>query len=242
MKNKLMILAFCFVTFSLVAQVNKDIKIPLIGEIIPSFVAESTVGKIKFPDDYFAKWKILFSHPADFTPVCTSEIIELANLQEEFRKLNTQVLVISTDGINSHLEWIKSIESIEYKGKKTVKIEFPLISDFNYEISKKYGMLQPSASNTKDVRGVFIIDSENKVRTIFYYPSNVGRNFDEILRTLKALQNVSNESVLTPANWKPGDDVLIPSPSNIDEANKLKDKNSPNLYSYAWYMWFKKSK
>jgi len=230
---------FCL---SLYAQDEKNIRIPLIGEDAPSFVANSTLGEIKFPQDYFAKWKILLSHPADFTPVCSSEILELAKLQENFIKLNTAILVISTDGINSHMEWVNSLEGIEYKQGPKVRINFPLIADDHLEISKKYGMIHPTYSDKKDIRGVFIVDPDNKIRAIFFYPFTTGRNFDEIERTLIALQTADKESTLTPANWRPGDDVLIAPPLNRNEAEKMKQKNDPRFYSYTWYMWFKKMK
>lgn len=227
--------------YSITAQDNKDIRIPLLGEITPRFEATSTIGKISFPEDYFGKWKIIFSHPAAFTPVCSSEIIELALKQEDFKKLNTAIIVTSTDGLNSHIEWVKSIESFSYKENVNVKIDFPLVSDVGLEIAKKFGMIHPYSNTTKDVRGVFIIDPENKIQALFFYPNSVGRNIDEILRTLKALQTTYKQSVMTPANWLPGDDVLIPSPSSAIEADKLKAKNDPNLHEVAWYMWFKKN-
>lgn len=214
--------------------------IPLLGGEAPSFEANSTNGHINFPDDYFSKWKILFSHPADFTPVCTSEILELAAMQEEFDQLNTSLMVISTDGINSHIEWVRSIESLNYKDLKPSKIKFPLISDVGLEISKKYGMLDVNSNNTRDIRGVFIIDPDNKIQAMFFYPSTVGRNLQEIKRTLLALQTHAKHDVLTPANWKPGEEVLIPSPASIREAEKLKEKKDPDLREVNWYMWLKK--
>jgi peroxiredoxin (alkyl hydroperoxide reductase subunit C) len=241
MKSSLIISTFILLlTWQGFTQDNKDIRIPLLGEISPRFTASSTLGKINFPDDYFGKWKILFSHPADFTPVCTSEIIELTNLQQDFKDLNTAILVISTDGLNSHIEWVKSIESLEYKDHKNIKVEFPLVSDVGLEISKKFGMLHPYSNTTKDVRGVFIIDPENKIQATFFYPATVGRNMEEIKRTLIALQTHDKDYCLTPANWRPGDDVLIPSPASSDDAQKLRKKNDPNLKEIAWYMWLKK--
>jgi peroxiredoxin (alkyl hydroperoxide reductase subunit C) len=236
---KIMLIVLIMPLNQLYAQ-NENLRIPLIGESAPSFEATSTHGQLNFPDDYFGKWKILFSHPANFTPVCTSEIIELANSQKDFKKLNTQVIVISVDGINSHLQWVQSIESLVYNGKQCNKIEFPLISDGDLNVSKKYGMLHPYSNTTKDVRGVFIIDPEDKIRALLYYPSSTGRNIEEIKRTLIALQLYERKNVFTPANWKVGNDVLIPSPKSIEEANKLKEKNSPNLNEIAWYMWLKK--
>jgi peroxiredoxin 2/4 len=241
MKNILAItILLSLFSYHLIAQDNKETRIPLLGETIPSFTAHSTKGNIKFPDDYFGKWKILFSHPSDFTPVCTSELLELAYLQTDFNELNTALLVISTDGLNSHLEWIKSMESIEYKNHKNVKIDFPLISDAGLEISKKLGMLHPYSNSTKDIRGVFIVDPENKIQAMFFYPSTIGRNVEEIKRTLTALQTGEKYSCLTPANWKPGEDVLMPTPQTMDEAMKLRNKKDPNLKEITWYMWLKK--
>jgi len=212
----------------------------LIGDTAPAFVATSTNGKVTFPDDYFARWKIIFSHPADFTPVCASEIMELASMQDEFDKLNTSILVVSTDGLNSHIEWLSSLETLTYKDVKIPKIKFPLIADEGLNISKQYGMLHPNSSSTKDIRGVFIINPENKIQAMFFYPLTVGRNLDEIKRTLIALQTHEKHNVLTPANWKPGDYVLIPSPGSMREAEKLKSKNDPDLHEVDWYMWLKK--
>jgi peroxiredoxin 2/4 len=224
----------------LFSQTTPEVRIPLIGETAPSFTGESTRGKITFPDDYYGKWKILFSHPAAFTPVCTSELIELAAMQADLEKLNTKVVVISTDGLNSHIAWVKSIESIRYEGKDPVKVNFPIISDNNLEISKKYGMIHSYTSTTRDIRGVFIIDENDKIKATFFYPMNVGRNMDEIKRTLIALQTADNKNVLTPANWTPGKDVLIPSPKTEAEADKLAAKKDPDLREVVWYMWFKK--
>ncbi len=237
----LLFLSLLFVSFAW-SQENKDIHIPLIGEVAPSFTAESTQGKINFPDDYFGKWKILFSHPSDFTAVCSTEIIELAAVQQDFEKLNTKILVISTDGLNSHLEWVKSMESIRYKGKDPVKIKFPLISDNNLEISRKYGMIHAVTSSTKDVRGVFIIDPEEKIRAVIFYPMSLGRNIDEIKRIIIALQQSDNKNVYTPANWQPGQDVLLPSPKTEQDADKMATRNDPNLTEVTWYLWFKKLK
>ena len=213
---------------------------PITWGYAPSFTAASTTGTVNFPSDYYGKWKILFSHPADFTPVCTSEILALAALQDEFKKLNTALIVISTDGINSHIEWIKSIESISGKSAVPVKIGFPLVTDASLEISKKYGILQQDSSKTRDIRSVYIIDPENEIQAMFYYPRSVGRNMEEIKRTLIALQTHEKYNVLTPADWKPGDNVLIPSPATIGDAEKLSKKNDPNLNQITWYMWYKK--
>jgi peroxiredoxin (alkyl hydroperoxide reductase subunit C) len=147
-------------------------------------------------------------------------------------------MVISTDAVSSHIAWVKSLESIKYKDREPVKIKFPLISDKTMDISKKYGMLHSYSSTTKDVRGVFIIDPEDKIEAVFFYPMNVGRNIDEVKRTLMALQLAQKEEVLIPANWMPGQDVMLPSPKTSTDAEKLQQKNDPKLYSFSWYMWF----
>jgi peroxiredoxin (alkyl hydroperoxide reductase subunit C) len=219
------------------AQIPDKISIPMLGDKIPEFKGQSTMGMINFPDDYFGKWKIIFSHPSNFTPVCSSEILELAELQEEYKKLNTAILIISTDGLNSHIEWIKSLESTQYKGRKTPKISFPLISDPMKKISMKFGMIHKNSSSTNNVRAVFIIDPDDKVAAIFYYPMDIGRNMNEVLRTLVALQTTEKHDVLIPANWSVGEKVFIPSPSSINESEKLKLKNNPKLSMVTWYMW-----
>ena len=236
------ILTFCFSINQLWSQENKQTRIPLLGEFAPKFTAESTKGKITFPDDYVMKWKILFSHPADFTPVCSSEILELALMQEDFEKLDTKIIVLSTDGIESHIAWVKSLESVKYKGKTTPKINFPLVSDKNQAVSKMYGMIHSYTSVTRDVRGVFIIDPNDRVRAIFFYPSDVGRNIEEIKRTLIALQTTEKMNVLTPANWTPGQDYVLHAPKSKADADKLSQKHDSDLYSLDWYLWFKKEK
>jgi peroxiredoxin (alkyl hydroperoxide reductase subunit C) len=224
-----------------IAQDSMVSRIPLIGEAAPEFTAESTMGTINFPKDYYAKWKILFSHPADFTAVCSSEILELANLQKDFKDLNAQLVVVSTDAVSSHIEWVKSLETAKYKSREPVKINFPLVSDKNLEVSQAYGMIHSYSSTTKDVRGVFIIDPNDKIRAIFFYPMEIGRNLDEIKRTLIALQTAEKQNVLIPADWQPGQDVMLHSPKTSAEADKLAEKATPGLYSINWYMWFKKA-
>jgi len=234
------LIAFLFFAGQLLSQEKKETRIPLLGEMAPQFTAESTKGRITFPDDYNMKWKILFSHPSDFTPVCSSELLELASMQGDFDKLDAKIVVISTDGLESHLEWIRSLEGISYKGRPKVKIDFPLVADKTLDVSKKYGMIHSYTSITKDIRGVFIIDPNDRVRAVFFYPIDVGRNLDEIKRTLIALQTTEKKNVLTPANWNPGQDALIPAPKSVSEADKLSKKGDPGLYSLAWYLWFKK--
>lgn len=212
-----------------------------IGMNAPEFKAQSTMGEINFPADYYNKWKVLFSHPADFTPVCTSEIIALADKQEEFKYLNTALIVLSTDGLNSHIEWVKSMEGISRSGKPALKINFPLVADIDLKVVRKYNMMHKDSTDRKSVRSVVFIDPDNKVKAFFVYPDNIGRNIDEILRTLKALQMADKENVLTPANWQIGKDVLLYPPKSIAESEKLKLQKKPDLYSLTWYMWYKKS-
>ena len=222
------------------SQEKEVTRIPLIGELAPEFTVQTTNGKIHFPDDYSMKWKIVFSHPADFTPVCSSEMLQLAAMQDEFDKLNTKIIVISTDGLESHLAWVKSLETINYPGSTPVKINFPLVPDPDFKISKKFGMIHSYTSTTQDVRGVFIIDPNDRICAVFFYPHNIGRNLEEIERTLIALQTSDKFDVLTPANWHPGGDVMIKNSPIHDEASAPAWKNAPGTTSFPWYMCFKK--
>lgn len=242
MKTIYAFILLIFSSASFVRAQENSSHIPLIGEQAPKFTAESTQGTITFPFVSNTKWTIFFSHPADFTSVCSTELLEVAALQDEFEKLNTRIMVISTDAVSSHIEWVKSLESVKYKGRQPMKIKFPIISDKSLEVSKKYGMIHSYSSTTKDVRGVFIISPDNKIQGIFFYPLNVGRNLDEIVRTLTAMQTAEKYTILTPANWNTGNDVLVPSPATTTEAEKMAQKNDPDLYSITWYMWFKKLK
>ena len=227
---------FALIVFSCF-QAWSQANVPLIGDVAPSFTGESTTGKINFPGDYTGKWKILFSHPADFTPVCSSELLELGASQGDFDKLGVKLIVLSTDDLDKHTQWVKSIETLKYKNREPVTISFPLISDQSHEISRKYGMIHTSANTTKDVRGVFILDPSNKIRAIFFYPMEVGRNIDEIKRTLIALQTADNQNVLTPADWQPGNDVMLKATKNDPATGKPSD---PDVYQLVWYMSFKR--
>ncbi len=203
----------CVLFFSLTpmwAQKKTVYSIPLIGSDAPSFVAESTQGKVSFPGDYGNKWKILVSHPRDFTPVCSSEILELAQKQDDFDKLGVKLFVLSTDTLYQHRTWVSTLDTLKYKGRNPVAINFPLIDDNRMLISRQYGMIHDETSTTRNVRGVFIVDPKNKIRAIFFYPMEIGRNLDEIERTVIALQTADKNHVLIPANWNPGEDVFVP--------------------------------
>lgn len=189
---------------------DKAVFMPRIGDKAPDFEAITTQGKIYFPSDYSGEWVILFSHPADFTPVCTSEFITFAHLEDKFKKANCNLVGLSIDGLYSHIAWLRTIkEKIEFKGMKNIEVKFPLIEDITMDIAKKYGMIQPGESKTQAVRAVFFIDPKGIVRAIIYYPLSLGRNFDEIYRALIAMQTSDRFSVATPADWKPGEDVII---------------------------------
>ncbi|MEE4177993.1 MAG: peroxiredoxin [Bacteroides sp.] len=218
-------------------------RMPLIGEVAPSFKAKTTQGEINFPQDYKGKWVILFSHPADFTPVCTTEFMTFASMQEDFKKLNTELIGLSIDSIYAHIAWLRTIkEKIEYKGMKNVEVLFPVIEDLKMEVAKAFGMLQPSASTTQAVRAVFIMDPEAKVRAILYYPLSMGRNMDEIKRMIIALQKADKEQIATPANWQPGDDVIIPTPGSCGAAKERMESQDENKYCLDWFLCFRKEK
>jgi len=239
MKNVLLTL---FLSVLIVGSVvSQEVKIPLIGSKAPSFEAQSTSGDITFPDNFGKNWKILFSHPQDFTPVCTTELLELAYSNDDFEKLGVKIAVVSTDNLEHHKLWKTALEELDYKGRGMQKIKFPLIDDQKFAISKKYGMLHTPSSTTKDVRGVFIIDPQNNVRSINFYPMNIGRNMDEIKRIVVALQTSDKHEVSTPANWNPGDDVIVPhypyTEQQLADNPGLKD----GYYSVGNRLWFKKS-
>ena len=213
---------------------------PRIGDKAPEFKAVTTQGDINFPGDYKGKWVILFSHPADFTPVCTSEFMTFASMADDFKKMNTELVGLSVDGLYSHIAWLRTIkEKIEYKGMKDVEVKFPLIEDITMEVSKRYGMLQPGESSTKAVRAVFFIDPKGVIRTIIYYPLAVGRNFDEIKRVLIALQTADNFSVALPADWRPGDDVIVPTAGSCGVA-KERMESKDEMHCYDWFFCIKK--
>jgi peroxiredoxin 2/4 len=236
MKKILLFIAFALTVTHLWSQENNT-RIPVIGEQAPSFTASTTNGVINFPLAFGHKWKILFSHPQDFTPVCSTEIIELAYLQDDFEKLNVKLLVVSTDSLETHFQWKKALEGLTYKNRAPVKINFPLADDKKFTVSKQYGMIHTGSSSTKDIRGVFIIDPNNVVQAIIYYPMSVGRNMDEIKRTVIALQTVADGKVSTPANWQQGNDLILKvKPAAAD----LGRPENSGIYDVAWFLTFKK--
>ena len=201
---------------------------PRIGDQAPDFTAVTTKGTIKFSDFAKDKWVILFSHPADFTPVCTTEMSGFAERKSEFEALNTELLGLSIDSIHSHLAWVNNV-----RNNTGVYFDFPIIADIDMKVSKLYGMLQPNESETAAVRAVFFIDPSKKIRLVMYYPLNVGRNMDEILRALEALQVSDEHGVAMPLNWKKGDKVIIPPPKNLDEMNdRLNDDSCERIDFY----------
>lgn len=215
---------------------NIVVSMPRIGEKAPSFTAVTTQGKINFPDDYKGRWVILFSHPADFTPVCTSEFMTFATLEDEFKALNCDLVGLSVDGLYSHIAWLRTIkEKIEYKGMKNVEVKFPLIEDITMDVAKKYGMIQPGESSTKAVRAVFFVDPKGTIRAIIYYPLSLGRNFDELKRALIAMQTADKYEVATPADWRPGDDVIVPPAGSCGVAKDRMEENHPDMKCYDWF-------
>lgn len=195
---------------------------PRIGDVAPDFEAVTTMGKIKFSEFAKDKWVVMFSHPADFTPVCTTEMSGFAQRKSEFDALNTELMGLSIDSIHSHLAWVNNVR--ENTG---VYFNFPIIADIDMKVSKLYGMLQPNESETAAVRAVFFIDPSKKIRLIMYYPLNVGRNMDEILRVLDALQVSDANKVAMPLNWKRGEKVIVPAPKTLTE---LEERLSNTTY------------
>jgi len=190
------------------------VKLPRLGEAAPDFEAETTHGMKKL-SDYKGSWLILFSHPADFTPVCTTEFVAFQEIAEELAKKNTKLLGLSIDSTYSHIAWVRNIER-----NFGVKITFPVIADLNKDIATKFGMVMPGESDTETSRCVFVIDPEGIMRAMIYYPLTTGRNMDEIMRLIDALQTHVNHKVATPANWRPGDKVIVPPPRTQEAAEK----------------------
>jgi peroxiredoxin (alkyl hydroperoxide reductase subunit C) len=199
-----------------------------IGDTAPDFEAVTTTGKIKFSDFAKDKWVIMFSHPADFTPVCTTEMTGFANEKDFWAKHNTQLLGLSIDSIHAHIAWVNAVHE-----KTKVLFDFPIIADLDMSVAKLYGMLQPGESETAAVRAVFFIDPSKKIRLIMYYPLNVGRNMEEIKRCILALQTSDEHKVAMPLNWIPGDKVIIPAPKTIEA---LAERKASNLEMVDWYL------
>lgn len=209
---------------------------PRIGDKAPAFKAVTTQGEIDFPKQYEGSWVILFSHPADFTPVCTSEFMTFASLEPKFAELNCKLVGLSVDGLYSHIAWLRTIkDKIEYKGMKDVEVKFPLIEDITMEVAKKYGMIQPGEATTKAVRAVFVIDPKGVIRTIIYYPLSMGRNFDELIRVVQALKTADAFSIATPADWRPGDDVIVPTAGSCGVAKERMDGKVEGLVCHDWF-------
>ncbi len=221
---------------------EEQFKMPLIGDDAPVFTAVTTQGNINFPEDYKGKWVILFSHPADFTPVCTTEFMTFGAMLEEFKAINVELLGVSVDSLYSHIAWLRKIQELEWGKYKNINVTFPLIEDIKMDVAKKFGMIQPGASTTQAVRAVFVIDPEAKVRAILYYPLSTGRNFAEIKRLVVALQKSDSDLCATPADWQEGDDVIIPPASSCGIAKERMEDSTEGQYCLDWFLCFKKEK
>ncbi|HVP94868.1 MAG TPA: peroxiredoxin [Methanoregulaceae archaeon] len=204
---------------------------PVLGEPAPDFSAETTQGPLKL-SDLKGKWVVLFSHPADFTPVCTTEFLAFASVYDDLKAMNVQLLGLSVDSVSAHLAWIHAI-----KEKMGVDIPFPVIADLSMNIAKTYGMIHEGQSTTAAVRTVFFIDDKGIMRAMIYYPLQNGRYIPEILRLIKALQTTDAHGVSTPANWQPGDKVVVPPPKTADE---MKKRPTEGYECKDWYLCFKK--
>ncbi|TGC10549.1 redoxin domain-containing protein [Methanolobus halotolerans] len=238
---------------------------PLIGDDAPSFRARTTLGVVDFPEDYKGKWVIFFSHPGDFTPVCTTEFIRFATMQQEFRELNAELLGLSVDSNQSHIAWLEAIrEKIEYKDLKNIDVMFPVIEDMSLEVARNYGMIHPHSNNTPEellerfersggklslqqfstetIRATFIIDPQAKIRAMLYYPFSNGRNIYEIKRLLQAIQKFDNDHVYTPENWHPGEDVIVPNPSTWVETKERQERVKESDSCKPWFLCMKKDK
>lgn len=215
-------------------------RMPMIGEPAPAFKANTTQGEINFPSDFKGKWIILFSHPADFTPVCTTEFMTFGAMAQEFEALNVQLVGLSVDSIYAHIAWLRKIQDIKWKKMRNIEVKFPLIEDIKMSVSRKYGMVQSSVSDTQAVRSVFFIDPKGIIRAMIYYPPSLGRNFDEIKRVILALQKADAENVATPADWRPGMDVILPAPGSCGTAKDRVETKEEGKVCYDWFLCFRK--
>lgn len=200
--------------------------LPRLGAPAPQFEARTTHGIVRL-EDYAGRWLVLFSHPADFTPVCTTEFVAFAKAHDQFAARNCALLGLSIDSVYSHIAWVRDIE--ETLG---VHVPFPVIADLNKEVATLYGMMMPGESRTETVRCVFVIDDRQIVRAMLYYPLTNGRNVDEILRLVRALQTTDAHGVATPAGWMPGSSVIVPAPTTQDEAARAADDGSGARWYY----------
>lgn len=216
--------------------------IPLIGDMAPEFVAPTTQGEINFPADYKGKWVILFSHPADFTPVCTTEFMTFAAMYEQFKARNCELIGLSIDSNYSHIAWLRTIaEKVAWKDMSGVQVMFPVIADPMGKVAILYGMLQPNADTTKAVRAVFFIDPEGVVRAMLYYPMSNGRNFAEIYRLLVAMQTSDEYGIATPADWQPGDEIIVPPPGSCGAAkDRVDNAEAEGTRVLDWFLAFRK--
>ena len=219
---------------------EKVLHMPLIGDKCPEFEAMTTQGNIKFPQDFKGKWIVFFSHPADFTPVCTTEFMTFAYRSKELEAINTQLVGLSVDSISAHIAWLRRIRELEWKGMKNVDVTFPLIEDISMNVANKFGMIMPGQSNTQAVRAVFIIDPKGIIRLILYYPLSTGRNFDEIKRAVTALQKADANQCATPADWKPGEDTIVPPPKSMSLAKERAEMKGGSQYCLDWFLCFNK--
>lgn len=204
-----------------------------LGDEAPDFTADTTEGELSFHDWAGDSWVVLFSHPADFTPVCTTELSEFARRADEFAKRGTKLIGLSVDSIHSHMAWLQNI-----KEKLGVEIPYPMIADLDTKVAQKYGMIHPEADSTVTVRAVFIINPERKIQALIYYPLTNGRNIDEIMRLLDSLQTSAKNGVATPCNWKPGDRVIVPPPRTVEA---LKERMArTDMEHIDFYLGYKK--
>ena len=208
-------------------QSGQSPSLPRLGQPAPPFQAETTHGTLRL-EDFKGSWLILFSHPADFTPVCTTEFVEFAKIAPDLRRRGVELLGLSIDSTYSHIAWVRNIERLF-----SVKIPFPVIADLNKEVATLYGMIMPGESKTEASRSLFVIDPNQIVRAMIYYPLTTGRNMDEILRLIDALQTTDKHGVATPANWRPGDQVIVPPPRTVEAAAER--ATMPGIECTDWY-------
>lgn len=217
---------------------NKEPRVPRIGDMAPEFHAVTTQGEVNFPKDYLGSWVVLFAYEADFTPVSTTEIMMLASMYQEFKAIGATIICISTDSIYSHIAWLRKIKELSWKEIKHIEIGFPLISDNTTEITRKYNMMYTNQSTAFKINSCCIIDPKGRLRLLHYDPTAVGRNSNEILRQLIALQKTDQDMIVTPVNWIPNEDIILTPPKACKAAIELNDNIKEGQYFLDWFLCF----
>lgn len=222
--------------------ISDVVRTPQVGDVAPRFYGVTTKGEVHFPEDFLGKWVVFFSHQSDFSPISTTEYMEFANAYQTFMDHNIELVGISNDSVYSHIAWFQRIRELSWHGIKFADVSFPVVEDTTMEISKLYGMIKYEENKLESTQNVFILDEQNEIRAILKYPNNVGRNIDEILRIVLALQKAEKDDVLIPSGWNLGDDVILKNATDMKTATERTKGHEANRYCLDWFLCFLQEK